>query len=309
MSQGDFHFFDDTAERILKGDYPNFPNSLEILLIDNTKLAAIDDTGTFIGDYTSARAADAPEQKSVIIGQGASSGWIPAGDLRKTLGVYAQESVDHLTVKYAIQRPSWIRIPGMNNVYQAILFDAVTEACFGFVDLTIDDGLTPFNLDWEPMWIQFGEESIGSYGLLFETELSEVGSLTTFNSVIKWLLQLHPFAPSSFGTRIYVSYGTPVPSRTRATGFKKPYNDTPPSKIIGSSLSRNGTVVKFDAGDLYWGTGGGSDLIEFFIMHIEYGESKATELVFDSLSWDLGVAPGTYAFDSRGVFTCEIVRP
>lgn len=196
MAQGDIHFYDDLAARFMRGELSvkRNVNQLYILLIDNTRLAKSSDQNAKITDYTSARSATAPSDTTR---DASTSGYvytpfgatgfvsfqatdrlltIPFGDLRVLLNLdvrptFTPASGANVQVKYILHYP---RIPGMTNVYQAVIFDSETENCLCFIDLTPDGGVTPFDLDHYPLNINFAAPTNGSYAagwrLLFASE-------------------------------------------------------------------------------------------------------------------------------------------
>ena len=310
MAQGDVHFFDDTAERMMKGEYPRLMVSkLSILLVDNSRAATINDTGVMIEEFTSARSADAPAAQVTYIENNAMNyTWVPGGDLRRELNVFV-ESAEYTTVQVYIDKPLYPRTPGLTNVYQAILFDKDSGACFGFVDLT-SDGSTPFNLDWEPLRIHFTGTS--DRGLLFQTEISETGTLRSLNGACKQLLFSAPFSYASDPLIVYVGWGVTSITRNGPTPFKRPWTDLPPQKNAGYSLTRSGAVVTFDVNNLRWSQNIDYDhlTINAFYMRKVFDSNRSHDICADWLSWgNLENADQTYTFDSRGVYTCELVRP
>ena len=83
------------------------------------------------------------------------SSWVPEA------GAPTEALIDFFTY------PVWFpRIPRLNNVYQAVIFHRKSEEenpCVCYVDLTTDDGITPFNLDYFPLKINFGDRVNGYY--------------------------------------------------------------------------------------------------------------------------------------------------
>ena len=311
MAQGDVHFFDDTAERMMKGEYPRLMvYKLSILLVDNSRVATIEDTGIMIEEFTSARSADAPGvQVSYTEGGNLVVTWVPAGDLRRELAIYVGKNAESTTIQVYIDKPFYPRTPGLKNVYQAILFDRDSGACFGFVDLT-SDGTTPFNLDWEPLRIHFTGTS--TRGFLFETEISEAGTLLSLSSACNQMLFDAPFSYTSDPLIVYVGWGVTSITRNGPTPFKRPWTDLPPQKNVGYSLTRSGAVVTFNVNNLRWLQNIDYDhlTINAFYMRKVFDSNRSHDICTDWLSWgNLENADQTYTFNSKGVFTCELVRP
>lgn len=308
MAQGDVHFFDDSAERLMKGEFPRMQvYKLSILLVDNSRVATVDDTGVMIEEFTSARSADAPAAQVTYVENGAMNyTWVPAGDLRRELNVFVGENSEGTTIQVYIDKPLYPRTPGLKNVYQAILFDKDTGACFGFVDLT-SDGTTPFNLDWEPLRIHFTGTS--PRGLLFETEISEAGTLLTRRGVCSQMLFAAPFSYTSDPLIVYLGWATTSIDRNGAHPFKIPWHDTPPQKNVGYSLTRSGAVITFDVSNLRWEQTIDNNPIKAFMMRKVFDSTRSHDICADWLNWNLDLAAGNYTFNSKGVFTCELVRP
>jgi len=91
---------------------------------------------------------------------------VPAGDQRIKFDLARllyDETLEVATFKdssYVV----WNRIPGMKNVYQALVFDSVPEdnPCICFVDMTEDGGTTPFNLSKTPVKIKWESSPLGT---------------------------------------------------------------------------------------------------------------------------------------------------
>jgi len=202
MSQGDISIFNSTPARLADGRMSLESAGLYVVLIDNTKVAKVTDSNPVLADYTTARAADEPGndgfgvlrisnfkqkkdgygnllfypngQKIMVFShytyeEGVYN--VPAGDQRIRLDlarVYYDETLE-VAVFNDRSYVTWNRIPGMKNVYQALVFDSVPEdnPCICFVDMTEDSGATPFDLSKTPVKIKWG---LSPSGFIFTGE-------------------------------------------------------------------------------------------------------------------------------------------
>ena len=202
MAQGDVRLFKDLAYRVLMGEV-SITAKPWIALVGGPKIATPEDANPDISDYdlivstATMWSAPLPASSQTIwglsgasfsmVGQGrVGNGYMPSPisvqlQKGKLLGISPVDysnwvdppvpATNHAFIDYFINYIEYPRIPGARQVYQMMIFEKRTDSspCICYVDLTTDDGTTPYNLDWAPIQIQFGDRVNGYYPFFSNT--------------------------------------------------------------------------------------------------------------------------------------------
>jgi len=133
MAQGDVSLFYHTARSVLMGGIDLLGGNPMVQLITNEKdLARVSDESPVLADYSAAAVSPTGLVNTTFI---EASGKAP----------FKSDSV------------TFPATPGVNNVYQALLYIGEDPyRAFGFIDLTTDGGETPVDLSTTSLTIPFG---------------------------------------------------------------------------------------------------------------------------------------------------------